>query len=184
MTDTAEAREYRDLLFNVRRSARYHSHRQRHYDGLNQFVLFLALILSSASIAAFATEVGQMWGTWVQLLPSALVTVSAGLNLVVGAARKARLHADFVREYTNLERRLVAPDGKTPEAVAGVTDSMLEIESSEPPILRVLDTICYNELQRAMGYDWKDQIPVGPFQRLCSRFFDVRAHTLHRVEAS
>ena len=173
--------EYRALLFNVRRSIRYHSRRQRHYQNAHNGVLFSALVLSSASVVALATElgtdIGQAWGTWVPLLPGALVSGLIGFDFVAGSLQKAGLYANFVRQFTDLERQLVT-SGDELSVVADVTDKMLEIESSEPPVLRVLDTLCYNELTRAMGYPEEEQIEVGRLQRLFADFFDLRAHTL------
>ena len=163
--------EYRDLLFNVRRSIRYHSRRQRHYQNIHNCVLFLALVLSSASMVTLATEIGQDWDTWVKLLPGALVSGFVGFDFVVGSMQKAWLHADFMRQFTDLERQLVSSDDEH-NTVVTVTDKMLEIESSEPPVLHVLNTICYNELMRAMGYSQKEQVAVGWFQRRIANFRD------------
>ena len=63
--------------------------------------------------------------------------------------------------------------------VAEWTDRRLEIEAGEPRILRVLDTICYNEMLRAMDHQRRDQIPIGFWQRCFAHFFDFREHRLH-----
>ena len=60
-----------------------------------------------------------------------------------------------------------------------MTDRRLDIERQEPPVLRVLDTLCYNELVRAMGYG--EQVRVGFWQRLFANFFDLADHRLGRA---
>ena len=172
------------LLFRVRRSIRYHSQRQKHYTSLHNVVLFFALCLSSVSIVAFATAVGKDWSLWVKLSPAALVSILSAADLVFGYAQKAWLHADFVRKFTDLERRLLTPEGKNPASITDVQDQVLEIEAAEPPVLQVLDTLCRNELMRAEGASKDQQITVGFFQRLFSDFTDLRAHTLYKEQAS
>ena len=38
------------------------------------------------------------------------------------------------------------------ENIAEITDKRLTIGMDEPPVLRVLDALCYNEKRRAMNY--------------------------------
>ena len=184
INDEDRVREHHKLLFHVRRSIRYHSRRQQHYDRWHQFVLFLAVLFGSTSVVALATEVGQEFPLWVRLLPSVLVSACAGLDLVVGSAQKARLHTDFIRQFTSLEQQLVARDGQTEDVMEQVQSTILEIEAGEPPVLKVLDTICQNELQRAMGYPACQEIKVSRWQRFFAQFFDFREQELHRAESA
>ena len=39
-----------------------------------------------------------------------------------------------------------------------ITEKRLELETTEPPALRALDTICHNELLRAVGYGRKEEV--------------------------
>ena len=95
-----------------------------------------------------APELGAGWPLWLKLLPAALTSVLSAADLVFGSSRKAWMHADFARRFVELERAL-AKDGAE---VAEILDRRLAIEAEEPPPLRVLDTLCHNELVRAMGY--------------------------------
>ena len=44
--------------------------------------------------------------------------------------------------------------------------------------LKLLDTLCHNELLRSMGYPKDEYIPVKPLQRFFSPFFDMDADAL------
>jgi hypothetical protein len=45
-------------------------------------------------------------------------------------------------------------------------------------VLRVLDSICHNELLRAMGYDRSQYVEIAWYQRLLAQFVDVREHAI------
>ena len=170
------------LLFRVRRSIRYHSRRQRYFDRWHQLVLFFALVFSVMPVLVFKTDLAKSFPLWVPIVPPMLISFFGSLDLIIGFSQKARVHTDFIRQFTDLERQLVSPDGSKDATVALVHDKALELETTEPPVLRVLDTLCRNELMRAMGYPREEQIPVGIIQRRCAQFFDLREDTLHTPE--
>ena len=170
---------YDDLLFGVRRSIRYHSRRRGFYERFHAVVLFLAVVFGSATLGAFGGALGEGWPLWIKLSPAALATLLSAADLVIGSMRKAWQHADFARRFIELERRLTAGPVAPDEAlVAEFTGERLAIEADEPPVLRVLDTLCHNELLRAMGYPPEKQVRVGFWQRACAQFFDLREHRL------
>jgi hypothetical protein len=49
----------------------------------------------------------------------------------------------------------------------------LMIEADEPPILRVLDSVVYNELCKALGYEECHMVKIGWFQSMLSQIFDL-----------
>lgn len=67
----------------------------------------------------------------------------------------------------------------TPEDASRWVGERLDIEAEEPPPLRALDSICHNEVMRAMGYPPDQLLRIGRLQRLFSQFFDFREHTIH-----
>ena len=175
-------RDYHELLFGVRRSVRYHNRRRRFYTALHKLQVFCSLVLASATVMAFAGAIGGEWPLWAKTLPAALVSVLAGLDLVFGSVDKTWLHADLERQFIELERQLeAARDNPTAELIAQMTDRRLDIERQEPPVLRVLDTLCHNELVHAMGYGAEQQVRVGFWQRLFANFFDLADHRLGRA---
>lgn len=174
--------DYDALLFGVRRSVRYHNRRRRFYTAFHKWQVFLSLLLASTTMMAFAGAIGSGWPLWLKALPAALVSVLTGLDLVFGSVDKTWLHADLERQFIELERQLeAARDNPTAELIVRMTDRRLDIERQEPPVLRVLDTLCHNELLRAMGYGAEQQVRVSFWQRLVADFFDLWEHRLGRA---
>ena len=180
MASTASDRErleeeFRKLLFGVRRSVRYHARRRRFYERIHDWVLFVAVSSGSATVVAFGSELTARLPDWVKMAVPAVVTVAALADLVVGSMRKASLHSDLGRRFIALERRLVAAGSSPSEpALVEATQERLAIESDEPPALRVLDTLCHNELLRAMGYPASEFVRVTAVQRLLANWADFR----------
>lgn len=170
--------EFDRLLFDVRRSVRYHDRRVSFYDRSHKLVLFIILAAGSTGMAAFATEMAASLPIGVKLLPGALVSVAAALDLVLGFPYKARLHDQLKQRFVLLESWMHRRRSESPEALAEWTASRLEIEANEPPVLRVLDTLCHNELLRAMGYPSSEIVEVKFYQRIFSSLFDLRADAL------
>lgn len=50
----------------------------------------------------------------------------------------------------------------------------LEIEADEPPVHKILDMMCHNELLRTMGYEKSHFARIRLHQRLLAHFFDVQ----------
>lgn len=174
MTDDALKLETHKLLFNVRRSVRYHNRRRRFFDRAHLFTSALSVIFSSAAIMTLLGE----WGKWWTVGAAAVVTVVSAIDLVVGNARMARLHEGLARRFIELEKRMAVKGTMTEEDIRKLSCLRLEIEKDEPPVLRVLDTLCYNELMRAMGYDPAKFKKVSLLQRTFAQWFDLREHTL------
>lgn len=162
--------KYWGLLFGVRRSVRYHQRRRDFYERFHGFVLLVAAVGGIATIAALGSE-----RTALQWLAPAIVTLLALLDLFAGSLRKAWLHADLARRFIALERELVAQQAEpTAAALLEIERERLAIEADEPPIRRVLDTLCHNELWRAMGYPESEVAPVSFLQRVFAHYFDFR----------
>ena len=179
MAVESSTKEYRDLLFDVRRSVRYHDRRQRFYQNVQNFAVFVVLLFSMATVATFGTVIGQVLPVWVKLLPAVLTSVLMGLTLVYRIGEKAWLHADLKRRFIELEQHLEQSHATcNGQLIPEVTKKRLEIETTEPPVLRVLDVLCHNELMRAMGYPRENLVPIGFWQRLFAPLFDFREHLL------
>ena len=183
-TDTPETKDiYRDLLFDVRRSVRYHIRRQKFFRNFHRIVLFSSLMLSSVTVAALAEAVGTSWPLWLKVLPAATVSVLAGIDLIARSTEKSWQHSNLARQFIKLERRLVSGSADLDEElIRDVKDKRLKIEAAEPPVLRVLDTLCHNELMRAMGYKKDEMIKVNIIQRWCSPFFDLFESRIHSTQ--
>ncbi len=69
------------------------------------------------------------------------------------------------------------------ENIAEITDKRLTIGMDEPPVLRVLDALCYNEKRRAMNYPNSEMVNIGWFQRKMAPFINVHSdHFNNRIK--
>jgi hypothetical protein len=160
-----------ELLFDVRRSVRYHNERRKHYNFMNLLVSALSILFGSAVFVTILSSFDKVY----TLVIAGIVTVLSTFNLLIGTSSKACLHFDLYRRFIELEKKIVAVGEKiTEEDLIRFTSERLDIEGDEPSILRVLDTLCYNELARAMGYSKDHFKKVTWLQRKLAPFFDYR----------
>lgn len=170
ITDSELTDEWHALLFDVRRSVRYHNRRRAFYDRLDQISNMLSVMLGSTAIYGVLE---QSWKT-IALVALGLVTGLSAINLVLASSQRARLHFDLVRRFVELEKMMVkAVPSK--ESLSEFTEARLTIEMDEPPVLRVLDALCYNEQARSMGYSDSYLAQIGWFQRQLAPFIDWRS---------
>ena len=170
-------REKNDLLFGVRRSIRYHSRRRQFYDRVHTIAATLTALSGSATIASVLGSFGQPW----TILFAVIVAVSSAIDLVFGTDRASRMHDDLARKFLDLEKSIIITGNTkhiTEEILAEFTARRLDIEMNEPPVLKVLDSICHNELLRAMGFGESHFLKISWYQRFFSNFFDVREYTI------
>jgi hypothetical protein len=164
-----------NLLFGVRRSIRYHTRRRMFFDSLYKWSQVLALLSGSATVA---TAISKYADGALIIWFAAAVAVFSAVNLVFGFAQSARLHSDFVQKFSELEKRIIMDLDPSMASINAFTVERLNIEAVEPPILRILDLICHNELCRAMGMGEERMAKINFFQRLFAQFFDLMDHKI------
>ena len=172
--------EYEEMLFAVRRSVRYHRHRERFLDRIHHLGALLTAFSGSATFAALLAELPARW-TWVRLFAAALTAFASATEVVFGPARAARRHDSLAVSFLALEKDLLrAGASLTPETLVELQSRRLDIEATEPPVYRVLDAICHDELVTALGIDPSQRTNVTRWQRLWRHFIDVRAHRIRK----
>jgi len=173
MTDANLTQGWHDLLFGVRRSVRYHTRRRRFFDRFHTLASALAVLFGSATVYALFRQ----WDPRVAAACAVGVTATSTFDLVVGSATVARLHADLVRRFLELEKSLVMHT-QSPERLRELTAERLTIEADEPPVLHNLNIICHNELVRAAAHGDQHLVPLGYPARLLAHVFDLGSHTI------
>ena len=158
-------------MFGVRRSVRYHMRRQRFFERWHMFTSAMAVIFGSATVVMVLSKLSP----WLTAGAAIIVTVFSAVDLVVGTSKAAGLHNDLARRFIALEKNMVLVGDPTEEDNRQFTADRLAIEADEPPILRVLDVLCHNELMRAMGFPDSDLVKVGPVRRGLAQFVDWRS---------
>lgn len=173
MTDPA--RSLHDQLFDIRRSVRYHRRRQKFFEWSHDMLLWMTALLGTSTASS-------LFGGWGLIeVAAALTAVASVSNLVFAPARKARLHSDLARRFIDLERLAISPDAEN--RVSEIKAKRLVIEEDEPPIYRVLDTLCYNEVMRSLGYKDDELIPVPKHVEVTAHWTDLLFSTLKRPGA-
>lgn len=168
-TTTAETE-----LFGIRRSIRYHNRRRLFFDRFHAVTNIIAVLFGSAAIYTVLAQAGALY----TVLAAALVSLTSTADLVIGTAQMARLHHDLIRRFIDLEKAVIRRPSLTDEEVRQVATQRLEIEQDEPPILRVLDSLCHNELLRAMGYGPECFVRVRWYQRLLANVCDINEQAI------
>ena len=153
--------EGRELWFGVRRSVRYHDRRVSWFDRLHRFGRFVTLVAGGGAVATILKD-----HTKCAISMSLICAIASALDLAFDVSVKARLHNSLKRKFIELESSisLIGHENLTDNQLREFTTQRLRIESDEPPVMRVLDTLCHNELCRADGYS--ERIPVKWWQRI------------------
>lgn len=162
-------RKSHDLLFGVRRSTRYHNRRRMFFDRLHKITVSFSIIFGSATVSIALSQAGRLWVS----ICAALVAVFSAIDLVFDAPQFSRIHNDLARRFIDLEKEIITSPVLSEEDIRRFTAKRLEIESNEPPVLRVLNILCHNELMRAMGYADDALAKIPRCKRILCHFFDL-----------
>ncbi len=109
-------------------------------------------------------------------------TAFAGADeLVFGTARAARRHDALARDFAALEQDLLrARSALSPEKLLELQTRGLDIEATEPPVYRVLDATCHDELVTVLRRDLSQRANVTRWQRLWRHVADVGAYRIRK----
>lgn len=166
--------ERHNLLFGVRRSVRYHNRRRMFFDRWQTVTSLISVVFGSAT---FFAVIGTN-NPNIAAVTAAVVVFFSAVDLVVGTVKVARDHYDLAKRFITLEQEIISVQELDEKSLIRLKNARLDIEKDEPPVLRVLDTLCHNEMLRSMGYDKEEFKKVGPIQRFFSPMFDFREHSI------
>lgn len=136
------------LLFDIRRSIRYHDRRRAFFERLHRLTGALTIILAGGVLFELAGTGSP--AVWLQCV-GAVAAALAAVDMVVGYATHGNQHASLRARFIDLERAMLSA-GNDAAAWEGFRQQRLAIERDEPPIYRALDLLCHNELCRAEGF--------------------------------
>jgi len=166
-----------EMLFGIRRSIRYHTRRRLFFDRINKWSEAITAIGGSGTIISILSNTGAQTPTTIL---AAITAIASVINLVFDTKGNARAHHDFARQFIQIEKEL-AKKNVTEEELARLTAQRLDIEAEEPPVLRVLDSMCHNELLKAMGYDKTEFLKISIIQSFLSPFIDFLPSHISRT---
>ena len=170
MTDEEIGKRCRHLLFGIRRSVRYHRHRERFLDCISNAFKVATAVAGSATVVTLLAEAGPWWPE----SAAALTALLAAFDVVVAPGRTARLHNELARDFIALEKdTLGAGSGLKRDYLVALEARRLDIEANEPPHYRVLNIICHNELVRATGQSPEHYVDMWWIQIWLANFVDL-----------
>jgi len=166
------------VRFDALRNALYHTARVRWYSGWNRLFNFIILFLGTAAAAdaaklfplavsdnSFARAVG------------CLTAAVGALQLVIDFGGSARTHESLARRYYELMAEIEeTPLRPREETVRAWRGKLIRITADEPPTLRALDSIAYNEAADALGWAHDDRLIVPWHQRIRRHISAFKAH--------
>lgn len=139
------------LLFGVRRSIRYHDRRRAFFERCHHITSFLTILMAGSVLFDIAKP-AETPG-WLQAI-SFLAAILAAMDMVVGYSKRSSLHSSLRERFANLEIDMIS--GSNEDNVwQNHQRERLIIEKDEPPVYKVLDLLCNNELLEAEGYSRK-----------------------------
>ena len=155
-----------ELLFGIRRSARYHEHRWRFYELWTTVTVTVSLL---GGILVAAVSIYFPSDPWLPAVFGGVIALMNVTALSVGVFRKANLHANLLSSFVQLESRFPPGFELTEEEYNDIHRERLVIQKTEPPVLRLLDVICHFEILRAMGYQY-EKPAISLSRRILARF--------------
>lgn len=129
------------LLFDVRRSARYHDRRAAFFERLQQINSGLTIMLSGSVVFDIARPGDTP--AWMYLL-ALVAALFAIWDIAVGYSKMADKHRNLRMRWISMESELIRAD--TANSWDSFVVQRLDIEKDEPPVYRALDVLCHNEL--------------------------------------
>lgn len=151
--------EKHKLLFDIRRSARYHDRRRAFFQRMHQITGVLTILLAGGVLFELAGT-GET-SLWLKLI-GVVAAVFSSVDIIVGYAAQENLHSRLRQRFCDLEMAVVTGNG----TIQSYTADRLHIEQDEPPVYRALDLLCMNEELIAQGYSRSDKEDIGHFSDL------------------
>lgn len=170
-TINLEARK-KNLLFSIERSIRYNRKRQRFFECWERGMNFLSVLFGSGTLYAILQSHQS-----IAIAVSIALTVCSSLSLVIGFSEKACDHRDFSQQFLRLKERLIA-EPLTLTLCNEIKTGINRIDLEEPPVLVVLEQICYNEQLNAEGLPREMMTKIKWYQRLFANYIDIFPHGL------
>ena len=153
------------LLWDVRRSLRYHDRRRRFFEACHSAALVSGVVLVAVGYATSGGLIHAQWLVWFSSFAMLLFLV----YLLFAFSRCASHHLSLKQKFGGLEQAIIRSDSEND--VAEFAARRLEIEKDEPPIRKALDLLCHNELAKSQVETQHSIYKVTHFQRWTAQIF-------------
>ncbi|ASF48004.1 hypothetical protein [Methylovulum psychrotolerans] len=160
-----------NLLFDIRRSIRYHERRKYFFYCIQNLVSFFAIVMAGVVIMDTVKDgITPRWMMWVGVFAAVL----SALDLVIGFSKNADLHSKLREKFADLEIDIITGPPSGDEWIE-YQKRRLIIEKDEPATYFAIDALCRNELLIADGFSQKQNAShfakITFFQKITSQLF-------------
>lgn len=160
------------ILWDVHVSTRYHRRRRAFFEGFDRVTKAIGVLGGSAAILSL---IGS--GKTSTAIASSIVVFISTIDLVIGTGQSATRHRDLERRYIELEKEIIGTGEEqfTPVDYEKFSKEYLAIEAEEPPVLRSLAALCYNEeLLMLDGFSEKNLLQIKWYHRFFAHIIDIK----------
>jgi hypothetical protein len=141
-SETSVGLSGRDLVeFRCVRNAAYHEDREMHYARMHRVLMFLVVVVGTASIGASLAQENK-----IATIGTAVAVLAGLVDLLWNIDGMARLHSSLRRRCFDLLARLEAN-----ESVDGVRAEFVRIIADEPPAMHAVNALAFNAAVDALG---------------------------------
>jgi len=159
-----------ELLADCERSKRYHGARLRFYETTHRWFIFAIVVSNAGAIFQFVNE----HGPWI---PTATAVIGL-FSLVFDLSGKARLHDSLYRRFASLNGRIESSANPEQSDISEWKIEIHGIYGDEPPVYRVLNQHCANQVLQALYEDIEENaaiykkyyVPLNWYHRLLKNF--------------
>ena len=164
-----------DILFDVRRSVRYHLYRQKFFEQFHTISTVLNFLAGSSAVTLILAypDLKLIAASF-----SILIVILSTIDVVVGTTRKSTLHSDLAVQFINLEKQISPEINLDDEKYEKLRQRKLDIEMREPPILRLLDVVCYFEVYRSLGGEAREIPKINLIRKWTKQLFGYSTYAL------
>lgn len=142
------------------RNALYHGARRNFLEFASRLINFF-VILGGAGAVSDALGGATGWAL--------LATVGGTLQLVFDFGGQGKEHAFLQRRFYDVIAEIEACPGPSDEQICKWQADLVRIYADEPPTMRALDAIAYNEAADALDTDWR--VKVTWWQSFCRHVY-------------
>lgn len=168
-----DADDFYDASFAVEKCRRYHAKLRDFYRRVHTGINAANVVAASGT---FVSVLGTM--PHAAAVFSAIVALASLLDLVFTTDRKAQLHDELCRRFSDLAAEIeLLPE--TQQNLARVKAERIKIEKDEPSAKTLIDIMAHNDTSRARGVAEGELVPLSWSQRTLGYIF---THDMKRLE--
>jgi len=163
------------VRFNVVRNALYHEARQLVLERINRVFSLIIILLGTGAVLSVLTS-------WLptELIGATVATIGA-LQLVFDFSRRACEHAHLKRAYYELLAEIDENPNATEEQCTSWHAKMVRLTAQEPPTLKALDAIAYNDAADALELPEDDRLIIPWYCRIFAHFWRFNGMRFNKI---